>query len=86
MMPAKGFKQWALLYPLLVGFFTYWVVLSFLLEYFIPSLPPEDSHFTIPSVITAAISVTLCIGLRSTTEHVLKRIFGENPEQTSFNE
>jgi hypothetical protein len=84
-MQMEGFKRWILLYPFMIGIFAFWAFLSFLLEFFIPTLPVEDQHFTIPILIIAAITVTLSMTrLRQIVERFTARVFDiKLPEETN---
>lgn len=83
-MPRGGFRQWILIYAFCIGFFLFYAFLSFVFDYFTPTLPAEDRHFTIPISIIASIAmISSFTRLRQPIRRLLSKIFDVKlPEQT----
>lgn len=79
-MPLKSFKQWFLLWPFIVGFITFWALLTFLFETFTPTLPSDYRKAYLPILIIATITVIVSITrLRYPVARFLNKVFGTKP-------
>lgn len=58
-MPAKGFKQWALAYSLVLYFLLYWALWAFIFDMTIPSIDYEYREAILPLVVFIVTQLAL---------------------------
>ena len=75
-MPLKGFRQWALCYPFLVGYFLTWAILALIFDTYLPFLDRSDRETTLPILTqTAVVLLVSLTRLRYPFNRFINRVF-----------
>ena len=79
-MPLKGFRQWAPLYLISVGFGLFWATLSFIFDTCLPFLARDDREITLPILVMLGVTLSLTLTrLRYKVADFVNKLFGTEP-------